>query len=1622
MSTYNNFAKKLGACRSSITKICNNIDTLCQAEQVDLNQIDGQFQTLNDKQQRLECLNNDFEQFLEEIVDDNVVEEQYNKMEDYRTKISISLAKCKTISRSEKSVEHTSINLPKLSLPTFSGDVLSYFDFKESFSVAIGKSKITNIEKFQYLKSVLKGEALTLLDGLLLSDDNYDAALELLDNRYGSKRRVMRAHIRSMIQIAPPNMRNIVSLRGFVDSINKHMRGLKSLNVTSDNYSVFLSEILLSKLPRELKHEWAKLEHDESNVEDLLQIIEKEANLQDIVSSTTDSQTKLIKAETRHNSHRTFISKTDNITCTFCSSSDHKNFSCPNLLKLDPKSRYNLVKSHKLCFNCLKNHFTKDCLSKSFCKICKSKHNTLLHFDNDKNTTSTVQVSHSSKSNKTVLPIVDLPVHTCNGTVVLGALLDSGSDRSFIHIEALSGIDNTFVRQEKLSIQGFGNSPITETCKVVNVNIQLTDSSVFPIDLTVSRKMTRIQNATFELPANIPPEFTISSSNRAIDIIIGSDHFYKFVTGDVKHISDNFKLLKTYFGWVPHGSIKSNFETTSVSSFRCILQSPPCKEDLKQFWDNETEGILPINCPAPEKIEKVPSLNIEFSHGRYSINMPWKENAAITNDYKIASLGQLYSTRNRLLSLRRLDDYNAVFQEYLNDKIIEPCSLDTQPSRFIPHHPVFKTESLTTKLRIVFNASACFPNEKSINDCLHEGDNLFPEILGLLLRFRIHPYAIIGDIKQAFLQIAVKPEDRDYMKFLWFKNPSDLQRNSNNIIAYRFCRVPFGFKSSPFVLNKVIQHHLDSVQQSFPSTCEALKNNIYVDDIILSSPTKNDIIQTKSEAQTIFSQSSMKLHKWNTNVQEINESSSSDSPSVLGLIWHINSDSLSVKHPIVQQISTKRQLASLTCSIFDPLGFLRPLTNNLKILLKQCWDLKLDWDDQLPEHIINKIQDLCKLLGNLTSISVPRWIKFQIGVSSDIIFCGFGDASPKICTAAVYIYLQNENNYDSFLLCSKSRIVPSNAYTIPKLELIAALLNARLMNTVVSHLSLSPEQKFRCFSDSSITLAWIKSNQRNLKRFEQNRVDEIKRLVPPENWFHIPSKQNPADVGTKAKHCNNFQFNSIWWNGPNVSFINNATCEVQETAVCRNSTHTVLETSFFSIVDFSRFSNYSRLLRTICFVLSFIQKLCHKIKSLTAQTLLIRIQQIMSFPNEYNELMNKKEIQSSSKLFALKLFLDSENIMRITGRLQESELPFNTKHPILLSKSHPLTLLIIKHYHQLYLHAGVSSLCNILRKTFWIQQCRRTCKRVVQNCITCRKEKAPPCKEEFPPFPPQRVSTLSMRPFETTGIDFLGPISILQTGEKIYVLLCTCYQIRAVHLECTTSLKSNELKNALCRFIARRGCPNMISSDNAKTFKCVAEEITASHNLKWNFIVERSPWAGGIWERLVRSVKSAIKTTISKHPKTLSDIQTLICCAEYIINSRPITYCTGNEDELLSLSPNDFLLHNGSTFENKQTKTTHEKLLHTLQNNSKIFNTLWKRWQIEYLPILNKNHSSRLGPKFNVGDILLLNEGPIKRHKNLVRVVELIKSRDGKVRSVKLLCKGKILVRPIKLLHHLEIS
>ncbi|EYC45476.1 hypothetical protein Y032_0426g1250 [Ancylostoma ceylanicum] len=397
-----------------------------------------------------------------------------------------------------------------------------------------------------------------------------------------------------------------------------------------------------------------------------------------------------------------------------------------------------------------------------------------------------------------------------------------------------------------------------------------------------------------------------------------------------------------------------------------------------------------------------------------------------------------------------------------------------------------------------------------------------------MLRFIVGKIAIISDVEKAFLQVRLQERDRDATRCLWLRDHRS-PPSEQNIRVLRFTRVTFGLLSSPFLLAATIHYHLDQYEED-TTLVKEIKENLYVDNLLLTADTVDDAITVYMRTKEIFNALKMNLREFVSNEQNLmstidgQDKSTEVIPKVLGIRWNSISDEIHISCAIsAQEQVTKRKIASSIASIYDSMGWMVPLFHKAKLFLQSLWKAQLEWDDRLTETQQLEWEKICADMAGFEK-SIPRFLaqKFSNG-----ILITFTDASSEAMAACVYLRSKNAVN----LLMAKGKLPPLDSkMTVPKLELNALTLGMRLTNSVISQLSSTVKiSRVLILSDSEIALNWIKSLLRSdVGPFVKNRVWEVRKITTSleksgyeVEFGHISSQWNPADCATRGvdKRC-----------------------------------------------------------------------------------------------------------------------------------------------------------------------------------------------------------------------------------------------------------------------------------------------------------------------------------------------------------------------------------------------------------------------------------------------------------------------------------------------------------------------
>ena len=668
---------------------------------------------------------------------------------------------------------------------------------------------------------------------------------------------------------------------------------------------------------------------------------------------------------------------------------------------------------------------------------------------------------------------------------------------------------------------------------------------------------------------------------------------------------------------------------------------------------------------------------------------------------------------------------------------------------YIPHHGVYHPKK--NKIRVVFDCSARFKGT-SLNDHLLSGPNLTNNLVGVLCRFRRYPYAIICDVEKMFHQFIVR-EDRDYLRFLWWPN-GDVTKEPKE---YRMKVQLFGATLSPGCASYDLKSMESQEKEAHSSAAQFIMHDFYIDDGLTSVESAQQAKDLIRGAREICQKGELRLHKFVSNDCEVLESVPKsvraadvilNLPSeqlpierVLGVQWSVGLDCFRFSIILKDQPLTRRGVLATVASVYNPLGFLAPLVLRAKTILQEICNKDVNWDEPLPEEVRPRWERWKRDLLHLDELQIPRCFEpktlngkktYQLHSFADTSSSGYGQCS--------YLRVKDEEkNVQVSLVMGKSRVAPTKITTIPRLELTAAVFSAKVAVMVQKELNYANLKQY-FWTDSKVVLGYINNDAKRFHTFVANRVQVIRSNTDIKEWRYIDTKNNPADHASRGLNAEELM-KSNWFSGPSLLWEKEIPSTKEEIPNIQigdlEVKATVRATTVkepFSLIDYiSRFSSWAKAVGMVSYLKRPFKRNKPKTLATTvaerqdAERHIFKEMRRAAFKNKITSLSQKEQnakISRQSSLLKLDPFVDEQGLIRVGGRLENSTLPFEVKHPIVLPRSSQVTNLIIDHFHKKVTHQGKGMTMNEIRSNgLWILGLNATVASYIYKCVQCRRQR-----------------------------------------------------------------------------------------------------------------------------------------------------------------------------------------------------------------------------------------------------------------------------------------------------------
>ncbi|XP_068994050.1 uncharacterized protein [Neodiprion pinetum] len=1055
-----------------------------------------------------------------------------------------------------------------------------------------------------------------------------------------------------------------------------------------------------------------------------------------------------------------------------------------------------------------------------------------------------------------------------------------------------------------MSISGVGGEFIDRSQFKSRLQIHLPDLDS-PVDFEVyCIKRLGLSTPTTQIPQNVrelwrPLQLADEHFDTPgpVDILIGANLLPTLMRSGVLR-KDTTMAQNTAVGWIISGCIAQ--PTTSTTTRLCLTQAgvePHWYQQLFQliqrFWEIENVPHVVRQSPDDKICETIFSQHRRDAQGRYIVPLPVRTN--LLHLLGESLLGALASLTALLRRMKRDSALARACINFMNEYLRcghmrelpeEEIHQTDSPIYYIPFHGIWQRGDLEQKLRVVFNASRSTSSGYSLNDVLYTGPKLQTTLWRVLVIWRIYQIAFSTDAQMMYRQIRIAKEHLNLQRIVWSPH-EDLP-----VKHYQLLTVTYGTSCAPYLALRVMKQLCDDEKEGREDAARALLHERYIDDIFSGADNIPDALRLRDQMIQLAQAGGFPLRKWVANTPELLQDLppemclrpswvriGEDGPvNELGIHWDPQADNFRLAPPQLAPVQrTKREILAAVASIFDPCGWLAPVTLLAKMLMQDLWRAGLDWDQPLPASMSRRWDSFKENLGRISEVSIPRWLKTSPGHAVELH--AFSDASRRAMAAAVNIRISQDQSVHTALLIAKTKLASIKSLrpkeqteprmTIPRLELRAALIAVKLLRTVAKDLKI-PSDNCYAWTDSKIALHWICSDKPVGNSLVDNYVNQIQETFPRAAWRHVFSELNPVDVATRGAELTQLLHERSWFDGPtwlsNPSTWKEIPSHPTPEAVTSHAT-VVCENLNLNPSFVNKFSRLLTLLRFLVRLRRWIRIRLQRTPTavvlgpMTAVELheaflaCVQLSQSQYFASEIASLRSGNNHPNHSVLRGLAAHVDSKGILRVGGRLQHSPLSYDERHPPILSGTDHLAWLIINWAHEKSLHGGFRSTYVQVVRRAWI--------------------------------------------------------------------------IGGVHLELVGDLATESLQAALERFTKRRGKPEEIWSDNAAHFHRADREMKqalrslnwdqvadalATEGITWKFIPPAASHFGGLWEAGVKSFKRHLERVAGPRNLTYEEFSTLLIGIEAVLNRRPLSPLSSDLGDLEVLTAGHLLVgrHLGS--------------------------------------------------------------------------------------------------------------
>lgn len=736
----------------------------------------------------------------------NAREEQLKfelKLQEQKMKLQNDLATQESHEGGGSPKQTTQAKLPKIEIKMFEGSYLDWPRFWGQLTETIDKAEVAPINKFTYLCGLLGPKVKTSVEALPFTSEGYNRAKSILLSNYGKESEITKAYIKEIMAFTIITSANPRRISEFSETLTYCVQALETMNKLSEvNGNVPITRDKLPAIRGDLVRmdpEWEKWNFPQLSEAVRLwtkrnPVEERETSEQ--FNSKRDRSNKLFQARGGEGKPN---------KCVYCSDATHRSSECQKISTVDQRKQF--LAKKKLCFNCATpNHCAAECFSKKTCLHCHKRHHSSI-CDREQTDSGKQTLMTASENNEGIMPVLTVKVDgiTCR------ALIDTGAGSSYASAKLLDLLKKKPSETKTRRVDMLISSKVTKLEVYDTVVESLDGNYQMPVKLTKVNKaeLLSIENPKYGTLVHKYPHLKgvkitdlDTKDQLPKHVVLGSGEYARVKTETKPQIGQDGEPVeeKTKLGWFitsPGSEFDHNMmllTQTSQSDYEDL-----CRLDILGLADTPEHDQSFVHAEFKEQLQRSPE-------GWYETGLPWRGNHPELPTNKQGSLRRLSSLTRKLQRSNLTGEYDGIIREQLQNNVVEVAPVEVVGKEFyIPHKAVIRQTAETTKMRIVYDASArATPESPSLNECLYPGPPLQNKLWDILVRQRAYPIAVTADIQKAFLQIRIRECERDAIRFHWRKS------EHGKLETLRFTCALFGLAPSPFLLGGVIEAHLDA--------------------------------------------------------------------------------------------------------------------------------------------------------------------------------------------------------------------------------------------------------------------------------------------------------------------------------------------------------------------------------------------------------------------------------------------------------------------------------------------------------------------------------------------------------------------------------------------------------------------------------------------------------------------------------------------------------------------------------------------------------------------------------------------------------------------------------------------